>query len=113
MPERFAGAILATGCGWRRYPRMGLVMTKVRITNVYDRRDAATGRIPASQIRSIELEALADTGAISMAIPEDLAEMLGAPVVRKDIVRVADGRVLPIEYVGPLWIEVLGRSMTG
>jgi hypothetical protein len=48
-----------------------------------------------------------------MAIPLDLAETLGAPVVRHATVRVADGRVLPVDYVGPLWIEVLGRSMTG
>jgi hypothetical protein len=48
-----------------------------------------------------------------MAIPEDLAKKLGASVVRTDTVRVADGRRLTVDYVGPLWIEVLGRSMTG
>jgi predicted aspartyl protease len=41
---------------------------------------------------AIEAEALADTGAIAMAIPEDVAEQLGAPVVRRERVRVADGR---------------------
>ncbi|HMF41126.1 MAG TPA: retropepsin-like aspartic protease [Polyangia bacterium] len=93
-------------------PHMGLVMTKVKITNMVDRQNAADGLIPGDRVRSIELQALADTRAISMAIPEDLAEKLGAGVVRKDTVRVADGRRLQVDYVGPLWIEVLGRSMT-
>ena len=92
---------------------MGLVMTKVKITNVYDRQNAATGLIPQDRVRFAEIEALADTGAIAMAIPEETAEALGAPTVRHATVRVADGRVVPIRYVGPLWIEVLGRSMTG
>jgi clan AA aspartic protease len=91
---------------------MGLVMVKVRITNATDRQMPADA-IPGGHIRSVELDALADTGAIAMAIPEDIAEMLGAPVVRHHTVRVADGRVLPIVYVGPLWIELLDRSMTG
>lgn len=88
-------------------------MTKVKITNMVDRQMAADGLIPADRVRSIELEALADTGAIAMAIPADVAERLGASVVRKDTVRVADGRRLQVDYVGGLWIEVLGRSMTG
>jgi clan AA aspartic protease len=88
-------------------------MTKVKITNSNDMQNAATGLIPADQVRTVEIEALADTGAIAMAIPEDIAEKLGARVVRHATVRVADGRSLPIVYVGPLEIEVLGRGMTG
>src|SRR5690242_6128450 len=91
---------------------MGLVMTKVKITNMVDRQNAATGLIPADRVRRIELEALADTGAIGMALPEEMAQVLGASVVRQATVRVADGRRLSVDYVGPLWIEVLGRCMT-
>jgi clan AA aspartic protease len=92
---------------------MGLVMTKVKITNMLDRQLAERGLIPSESIRQVEIEALADTGAIPMAIPEDVAELLGASVTRHDTARVADGRVIPIRYEGPLSIEVLGRSMTG
>jgi predicted aspartyl protease len=89
-------------------------MTKVKITNMFDRQMAERGLIPRESIRNVEIEALADTGAIAMAIPEDVAELLGASVIRHDTARVAaDGRVIPIRYEGPLWIEVLGRSMTG
>ncbi|HXU03441.1 MAG TPA: clan AA aspartic protease [Polyangia bacterium] len=88
-------------------------MTKVKITNMYDRQSADIGLLPQEDIRSTEIEALADTGAISTAIPEDIADALGAPTVRHDTARVADGRVIPIRYVGPLWIEVVGRGMVG
>jgi clan AA aspartic protease len=92
---------------------MGLVMTKVKITNSTDKQYAADGLIPADRVRSVEIEALADTGAIVMAIPEEIADALGAPTVRDATVKVADGRVIPVRYVGPLWIEVVGRGMTG
>jgi clan AA aspartic protease len=91
---------------------MGLVMIKVKLTNFVDAQNAEAGLIPHERIRTVEIEALADTGAIAMAIPEDVAEALGARVVRHDTVRVADGRAVPVDYVGALWIEVLGRGMS-
>jgi clan AA aspartic protease len=92
---------------------MGLVMTKVKLTNFTDMQMADRGLIPRESVRQVEIDALADTGAIAMAIPADVAEKLGASVVRHDTVRVAGGRVLPVDYVGALWIEVLGRGMSG
>jgi clan AA aspartic protease len=88
-------------------------MTKVKITSWADKGMAERGLIPRESVRQVEIDALADTGAIAMAIPEDVAEALGAGLVRRSTVRVADGRSIPVDYVGPLWIEVLGRTMTG
>jgi clan AA aspartic protease len=88
-------------------------MTRVKITSWADKALAERGMIPPESVRQVEIDALADTGAIVMAIPEDVAEKLGAPVVRRATVRVADGRRVPVDYVGPLWIEVVGRGMTG
>jgi hypothetical protein len=92
---------------------MGLVMVKVTLSSQQDVVDAAAGRIPASAIRRIEIDALADTGAIGLAIPEEVAAALGAPVVRERIVRVADARSIRVAAVGALHIEVLGRDMLG
>ena len=92
---------------------MGLVMIKVKITNWTDKGMAERGLLPPESVRQVEIDALADTGAIAMAIPEDVAERLGAGLVRRSTVRVADGRSIPVDYVGSLWIEVLGRTMTG
>jgi clan AA aspartic protease len=92
---------------------MGLVMVKVKLTNYSDIVDARAGRIPESAVRSVEVEALADTGAINMAIPEEVAEKLGAPVRRTRRVTLADGRSMEVRDVGPLDIELLGRGMAG
>jgi clan AA aspartic protease len=92
---------------------MGLVMVRVTLSNQQDVVDAASGRIPASAIRRVEIDALADTGAIGLAIPEEVAQALGALVVRERTVRVADGRSVRVSAVGALHIAVLGRDMLG
>jgi hypothetical protein len=46
-------------------------------------------------------------------VRQDIAEKLGAGVVRSRRVTVADGRSLLVHDGGPLDIEVLGRGMTG
>jgi clan AA aspartic protease len=94
-------------------PGMGLVMTKVKLVNLSDTLMAEKGMIPPEAIRSVEIDALADTGAIGLAIPEEVAEAIGAPMTRRSPVRIADGRVIDVTHIGPLRIEVLGRSMSG
>jgi clan AA aspartic protease len=85
---------------------MGLVMTKIRLTNFEDvRKQQGTAR-------SIEIEALVDTGAINLAIPEEVAEALGVPVVRRRRIRVADGRSFEADVVAGLQVEILGREVT-
>ena len=92
---------------------MGLIMTKVRLTNFTDAEAAEAGLIPRSRVRSVEIEALADSGAINLAIPEDVAEKLGIRTLRTRTVKVADGRSIVVREAGALNIEVLGREMTG
>jgi clan AA aspartic protease len=70
------------------------------------------GLISPADVRTLELDALADTGAIALAIPEEVAEALGVPVIDRDRVRVADGRSLDVPIVGELRVEILGRFMT-
>jgi predicted aspartyl protease len=41
-----------------------------------------------------------------------VAAKLGAPVIRKRRVRVADGGSIDADVVGPLQVEVLGRDVT-
>jgi len=88
-------------------------MVKVTLSNQRDLEDAAAGRISPDAVRSVEFDALADTGAIGLAIPADLAERLGAPLLRERPARVADGRTITVGAVGPIHIVVLGRDMLG
>jgi len=90
---------------------MGLVMTKVKLTNLFDVEKARAGLIAEADIRSVEIEALVDTGAIGLAIPQDVADKLGLPIYRRRPVRVADGRAIEVADVGPLRFEVVGRDM--
>jgi len=91
---------------------MGLTMVKISLSNLRDIHRAEEGIIPLASVRTLEIEALADTGAISLAIPEEVAEALGARVISHDRVRVADGRSLEVPIVGGLRVEILGRVMT-
>jgi clan AA aspartic protease len=85
-------------------------MTKIKLTNALDLQAATNGKLPADSVRSIEVEALADTGAIELCIPEEIAEHLGVPVTRTRRVTVADGRKLEVTVVGYLEVEILGRG---
>jgi len=87
-------------------------MAKIKLANFNDLTNVRAGLVPITAVREAELEALVDTGAISLAIPEDIARLLGAPEIGRRRVRVADGRSLDVPYVGGLYIEVLGRSTT-
>ena len=85
-------------------------MTKVKLTNFTDMQIAERGLIPRDGVRQVEIDALADTGAIAMAIPEDVAEKLGASVVRHDTVRVADGRASPSITWAPSGLRCSGEA---
>lgn len=89
---------------------MGLIMVKVTLTNLFDWEKARAGLLREEAVRRVELDALADTGAISAAIPGEVAEKLGLPTVRQGTVRVADGRSFAVSWVGGVLFEVLGRT---
>ena len=92
---------------------MGKVMTKVKLTNATDIELARQGLIPPDAVRTIEVDALVDTGATMLALPADLVARLGVPEIEKRQLRLADGSIIPSSKVGDLRIEILGRQMTG
>src|SRR5437773_11496632 len=91
---------------------MGLVMTKIKLINFEDVRRAERGSIPPESIPSTEIDALADTGAIELAIPEEVVEALGLPIIRRERWTVADGRSVELAVAGMVEVELLGRSVT-
>jgi len=88
-------------------------MVQVKLTNYVDVANAEAGLIPRSAVRTVEIQALADTGAIAMAIPADIAKALGVQVGGAERVRVADGRPITVQRAYGLVIEVIGRSVGG
>lgn len=90
---------------------MGRVMTKVKLTNNTDRDIAEQGLIPREQVRSVDIEAVVDTGATTLAIPADIVQRLGLPVTGTRRVRDARGLPVDLPWVRSLLIEILGREM--
>jgi clan AA aspartic protease len=90
---------------------VGKVMAKIKLTNLVDNANARRGLLEPSQIRTLEMEGLVDTGATTLVIPVEVAEALGLPEVGRRSVRLADGSVHDFPQVSELHIEILGRGM--
>jgi len=91
---------------------MGRVMARIKITNNTDRDKAGEGQLADERVRSVEIEALVDTGATQLALPEEVVARLGVPVAGTRRARDARGGVVELSWVGALRIEILGREMT-
>jgi clan AA aspartic protease len=92
---------------------MGKVMTKLTLENFTDRENAANGLIRPEEVRRVEVEALVDTGATTLVLPADIAAILGVPIRDRKTARMADGSLSEVARVTGLYIEILGRDMTG
>jgi clan AA aspartic protease len=86
-------------------------MMKIKLTNYGDQVEARRGLIEPERIRSIEVDALVDTGATMLVLPADVVRRLGVPELDRRTVRYADGRVVEIPLTGSIEIEILGRRM--
>jgi clan AA aspartic protease len=91
---------------------MGRVMARIKITNNTDRDNAIERRILEGEVRSVVIEALVDTGATQLALPEDIVRRLGVPYAGIRRARDARGITVELPWVGGLRIEILGREMT-
>jgi predicted aspartyl protease len=75
---------------------MGIVRDEITITNAVDQGNAKRGFIPAQDIRSVTVNAVADTGALRLTIPESLREKLGLEILKKVPATLANGEKLEI-----------------
>jgi clan AA aspartic protease len=84
--------------GWLKFFTVGLVFAMVTLRNPR-----------FSDSKPIEIEALADTGAVHLCIPEHVRIQLGLEEQDKKEVTVADGTKRLVPYVGPLEIRFKNR----
>ncbi len=90
---------------------MGEVKIRVSLTNTVDDGLARRGRLDADDVRTEEIEAIVDTGAITCVLPPPVAEKLGLiSVFRTDAVY-ADGRREEVDVSEPVLIEIMGRKV--
>ncbi len=89
---------------------MGLVFADIEITNLKDKFLAQEGHLPTKKIRRMTVRMMADSGAIMMAINEDIQAQLGLPLSERLIVQLADGTPMELDVVGPLEARFGDRS---
>ena len=87
---------------------MGEVTVRVKLSNLIDIERAAAGE--QVSLRSVEVEAVVDTGAIRSVIPERVARALGLRIVPGRPVGLADGSVVVANRAQGLVLEILGRD---
>jgi hypothetical protein len=91
---------------------MGLIHANISLTNAGDISLFEGGFIKESDIRKVECVALVDSGAIMMAINENLKIQLGLKVRDVRPAQLADGTVKNLEVVGPIEVRFKNRLST-
>jgi clan AA aspartic protease len=90
---------------------MGKVMEKIKLTNSYDEDKVQSGYWQPEQVRSLEIDALVDTGATMLMLPADVVDRLGLKERGHRKVRYANGEEDTIPWVGGVRVTILGRDM--
>ncbi|HEO65874.1 MAG TPA: clan AA aspartic protease [Spirochaetes bacterium] len=78
---------------------MGLVKAKITLRNPKQ-----------DELREMEVEALVDTGALHLCIPEHIANQLNLKELYKRDVTTADGKEHLCPYVGPVEVQFENRG---
>ncbi len=77
---------------------MGLVFAKLVLKNP---------RLP--RLKAVKVDALADTGAVHLCIPERVRAKLRLEAIDEKVVTLADGSTRSVPYVGPIEVRFKNR----
>nr|VFK38902.1 MAG: clan AA aspartic protease, AF_0612 family [Candidatus Kentron sp. SD]VFK43188.1 MAG: clan AA aspartic protease, AF_0612 family [Candidatus Kentron sp. SD] len=78
---------------------MGLVYVDIRLSNPRH-----------TELKPLAINALVDTGAVTLCIPEQIMVQLGLEEIEKREVTTADGKQRPVPYVGPIQVKFENRT---
>lgn len=95
----------------RRGMEMGRVVVPITVENVEDRERAERGELPPDQVRRVTTDALVDTGATFLSMPESMIRALGLKFDRVRDLRTVTGLVRLNVYRGAR-LGVQGRDVT-
>ena len=90
---------------------MGTIVVTVGWRTPVDRGAYEQGARAESSIRQTEVQGVVDTGAIALALPQNIAERLGLVTRGTAVVTYADDRKDERPVVGPVTVRVAGRQM--
>jgi clan AA aspartic protease len=90
---------------------MGEINISVTLENTFDRDRFLEKQIPESDIRNYQMNAIVDTGAVMLSLPQDVVEKLGLRRRRTVIVSYADERKDERAIAGAVTLKIGDRSM--
>ena len=90
---------------------MGEIVVEVELQNEDDRAAVRLGFSQESEVRRTQIRAVADTGAMMLALPADTVDRLGLEQLDSISVRYADDRRESLPVAGPLNIRIGQHSM--
>jgi clan AA aspartic protease len=91
---------------------MGNVHATITLKNVKDMGFASGGYIKEENIRSVTVNALVDTGAMTICITEEIREKLGLEIVETRYARIANGERVSCQVTEPVEIRWKNRHST-
>lgn len=89
---------------------MGLTYADIELFNYADETLCEDGYLPAEKIRKVQISAMADSGAIRLAINEKIKTDLGLRVRQQLNISLADGTKRTLDVAGPIRIKFKERD---
>ena len=89
---------------------VGEVRVRATLTNAFDEALARRGLLRPEEVRTIETDALVDTGAARTILPPDVVARLGLVARGQRQARYADGRTETVPVTEPLVVALEGRD---
>ena len=91
---------------------MGEIVVTVQLENAIDRALQRRGTLPESQVRQLTVQAVVDTGAVMLVLPQDVVHKLGLTEQRTVLVRYADERTEERPVAEIVTLTIGDRTMT-
>jgi clan AA aspartic protease len=88
---------------------MGEVRATVKLSNAADMALVRRNLMRPEDVRSVEANALIDTGAVTFVLPSLVVERLGLVRPFKQVAEYADWRREEVDVTEPVFIELMGR----
>jgi clan AA aspartic protease len=91
---------------------MGIVQAEITLKNIRDKMKAEEGYIKEPEIRQTTVQAVVDTGAITLVINDQLRQQLGLGIVGAKQATLADNSKKMIQIAETVEVHWKNRSMT-
>ena len=89
---------------------MGLVYADIELFNFADEILYEEGCLPKNKIRQMTINAMADSGAIRLAINENIRQQLGLKIRQQLDISLADGTKRRLDVAGPVRLKFKDRE---